>query len=75
MKCPICGADAEVIPSTIDGVTVVCPMCGEYDVARSVAASGQLQRLEPSGRGKILAMARRSAQPGVRPVITTYLLG
>jgi hypothetical protein len=38
MSCPVCGANAEQITGTIDGVSIVCPMCGEYDVASSVIA-------------------------------------
>jgi hypothetical protein len=46
MDCPICGAIAERIATTIGGVSIGCPMCGEFDVASSVIASGQLQGLE-----------------------------
>jgi hypothetical protein len=74
MNCPVCGAKAEHITSTIDGVTVVCPVCGEYDIATSVLATEQLQRLEPNKRGDALIKAKRSAQPGDRPMITTNLL-
>ena len=74
MDCPICGAIAERIRTTIDGVSIVCPMCGEFDVASSVMATGQLQRLELEQRGDVLDKARRSAEPGVRAVITPYLL-
>jgi hypothetical protein len=49
-------------------------MCGEFDVASSVIATGQLQNLEPDQRGDVLDKARRSVQPGARPVITPYLL-
>jgi hypothetical protein len=49
-------------------------MCGEYDVASAVLATGQLQKLEPEKRGDVLDKARRSAEPGARPVITPYLL-
>jgi hypothetical protein len=73
MDCPICGAIAEQIRTTID-VTIICPMCGEFDVASSVMATGQLQKLEPDQRGDVLDKARRAAQPGARPVITPYLL-
>jgi hypothetical protein len=73
MDCPICGAIAERIRTTI-GVTIICPMCGEFDVASSVMATGQLQRLELQQRGDVLDKARRSAEPGIRPVITPYLL-
>ena len=74
MNCPVCGANAEQIMSATDGVSIVCPMCGEFDVASSVMATGQLQRLEPDQRGDVLDKARRSAEPGARPVITPYLL-
>jgi|SRR6267154_4053463 predicted RNA-binding Zn-ribbon protein involved in translation (DUF1610 family) len=74
MDCPICGAIAERIRTTIDGVSIFCPMCGEFDVASSVMATGQLQRLELEQRGDVLDKARRSAEPGVRAVITPYLL-
>ena len=74
MDCPICGAIAEQIWTTIAGVTIICPMCGEFDVASSVVATGQLQKLEPDQRGDVLDKARRSAQPGARAVITPYLL-
>ena len=74
MDCPICGAIAEQIRTTIDGVSIVYPMCGEFDVASSVMATGQLRKLELEQRGDVLDKARRSAQPGARPVITPYLL-
>jgi hypothetical protein len=74
MSCPVCGANAEQITSTIDGVSIVCPMCGEYDVASSVIATEQLQRLEPEQRGNALNKAKRLAQPGARPMITTNLI-
>ena len=74
MSCPVCRANAEQITSTFDGVSIVCPMCGEFDVASSVMATGQLRKLELEQRGDVLDKARRSAQPGARPVITPYLL-
>src|SRR5260370_24672236 len=45
MDCPICGANAEQIPTTIDDVSIVCPTCGEYDVAsaRSEEHTSELQ--------------------------------
>jgi hypothetical protein len=74
MDCPICGAVAEQIQTTIPVVTIICPMCGEFDVASSVIATGQLKKLELDQRSDVLDKARRSAQPGARPVITPYLL-
>jgi hypothetical protein len=74
MDCLICGADAEQIPTEGNVVSIICPMCGEYDVSGSIIASGQLQRLRLEERGDILRRAKRSAAPGVRPMITPYLL-
>jgi predicted RNA-binding Zn-ribbon protein involved in translation (DUF1610 family) len=74
MNCPICGANAEQIETTIDGVSINCPKCGEYDIASTVIAREQLQRLDPEERSFALGMARRSAQSGARPFITTYLV-
>jgi len=74
MNCPVCGANAEQIQTASEGVSIVCPACGEYDVSRSVIATGQWQRLEPEERGDLLNKAKRSALPGARPMITPYLL-
>jgi hypothetical protein len=74
MDCPICRASAKRIATTIDGVSIACPMCGEFDVASSVLATGQLQKLTPEERGNLLEQAERSARPGARPMITPYLL-
>jgi len=74
MTCPVCGATAEKIMSTSEGVSVACLMCGEYDISSSVLATEQLQRLEPEQRAEALNKAKRCAQPGARPIVTTYLL-
>jgi hypothetical protein len=74
MDCPICGAIAERIATTIECVGIACPMCGQFDVASSVIASGQLQGLALEERADVLWRAQRSAEPGARPVITPYLL-
>ena len=74
MDCPICGANAEQIPTTIDDVSIACPTCGEYDVASTVLATGELQKFEPEQRRDVLDQAKRSAHPGARPMITDYLL-
>jgi predicted RNA-binding Zn-ribbon protein involved in translation (DUF1610 family) len=74
MDCLVCGADARQIPTTINVVSIVCPMCGAYDVSSSVIASGQLRRLTVEERADVLSKARRSALPGAHPVITPYLL-
>jgi hypothetical protein len=74
MNCHVCGATAKQVATMTDGVTIVCPTCGEYDVSSSVLATGQLQKLEPERRRGVLDHAKRAAQPGARPEITTYLL-
>jgi predicted RNA-binding Zn-ribbon protein involved in translation (DUF1610 family) len=74
MDCPICGASAQQIPIANDGLSISCPMCGEYDVARAVVATRQLQELEPEQRRDVLDKAKRSAQPGARPLISPFLL-
>jgi hypothetical protein len=73
MECPVCGTNSEEIPTPINGITLLCPTCGEYDVSSTVIATGQLQRLEPEQRREVLKKARRW-QLGKRPMITTHLL-
>jgi hypothetical protein len=74
MDCPICGAIAERVATIVDGLSIACPMCGEFDVASSVMASGQLQALALEERADVLGRAQRSAERGARPMITSYLL-
>ncbi len=74
MNCLVCGAKAELIDVTIHCVSIACPKCGEYDISGSTIATGQMEILEPEQRREALDQARRSAPPGARPVITTYLL-
>jgi hypothetical protein len=74
MNCPICGATAQQGSAATQGVAIVCPTCGEYEVSSSVLTAGQLRKLEPQQRRTVLDDAKRSAQPGTRPVITSYLL-
>jgi len=74
MNCLVCGAKAELIDVTIDGVSIACPRCGEYDVSGLTIGTGQMERLKPEQRRDVLEQAKRSAQPGDRPMITTDLL-
>ena len=74
MNCPVCCAHAEQIPTTIDGLGIICPTCGQYDVSNSVLAAEEWQRLYPDERCDLLEDAKRSAQPGTRPAITNDLL-
>ena len=71
MNCLVCGAKADLIDVAIDGVSIACPRCGEYAVSSSAIT---FEKLEPEQRRDALARAKRSAQPGSRPMITTYLL-
>ena len=36
MDCPVCGADAEQIATTIDGMSIACPTCGKYEISNAV---------------------------------------
>jgi hypothetical protein len=74
MECPVCGGVAQQIPSSAGRIGVVCWVCGEYDVESAVIASGQLRSLEPEQRRDVLDTAKRSSQPGTRPLIRPYLL-
>jgi len=74
MDCPICGAPAKDLPNAMDGKSISCSSCGDYDVAGSVYDSGKLQELEPEWRQRALGKARRWAESGKRPKITTYSL-
>jgi hypothetical protein len=74
MNCLVCGAKAELVDVTLDGVSIACPKCGEYDVSSLAIATGQMDSLEPEQRRDALNEAKRSAQPGARPVIITHLL-
>jgi hypothetical protein len=73
MNCPVCDANAEQIASTIHGMSIACPTCGEYDISSSVLAE-DWQRLEPEERCDVLDEAKRLAQPGARPMITSNLV-
>jgi hypothetical protein len=74
MDCPICGAAAEDVPNTIDGKSIRCPSCGEYEISGTAYDTGALQKLEPEQRQAALAKAKRLAQPGKRPMITSNSL-
>jgi hypothetical protein len=74
MECPICGAHAEKIATAIGSVSIACPMCGEFDIASSVMATGQLRSLKPEQLSDVFRQAQRSAEPGARPMITSYLV-
>ena len=73
MDCPVCGANAEQLPTTIDAMSIACPTCGEYDISTSVRIE-DWQRLEPQERRDVLEEAKRSAQPGARAIITADLV-
>jgi hypothetical protein len=74
MDCPVCTTNAEQITTAIDGMGIICPTCGEYDVSSSVLAAEDWQRIDQDERCDVLNDAKSSAQPGVRPTITSDLL-
>ena len=59
MDCPVCTANAEQIATAIDGMGIICPTCGEYDVSSSVLAAEDWQRLDPDERCDVLNDAKR----------------
>jgi hypothetical protein len=74
MQCPICDGLADDLPNTIDGKSIHCERCGDFDVSGSVYDAGLLQPLDPQERREALENAKRSAPHGERPMITTYSL-
>ena len=56
MQCPVCGAVAENISPSSDGLAVRCHNCGEFDVAGS--AVDDLLRLDGVGRAAALDKAK-----------------
>jgi hypothetical protein len=60
MKCFVCGANAAKIATTIDTVSIVCPVCGEYDVSSSAIATGRWKNLNRSNAA--MPWSRRSAR-------------
>jgi hypothetical protein len=74
MNCLVCGAKAQLVDVSLDGVSIACPKCGEYDVSSLAIATGQMDKLEPERRRDALKLAKRSAPPGACPVIITHLL-
>ena len=73
MNCLVCGTNAEQISITIEAVSIACPVCGEYDVSSWAIATSLMKKLEPEQRRDALHKAKRSARPGVRPMIDIYL--
>jgi rubrerythrin len=45
-ECPICGATAQQGSAATQGIAIVCPVCGEYEISTSVLTAGQLRKLE-----------------------------
>jgi hypothetical protein len=74
MDCPVCTDNAEQIATAIDGMGIICPTCGEYDISSSVLAAEDWQILDPDERCDVLGDAKRAGQPGARPTITNDLL-
>lgn len=75
IQCPICDGLAEDLPNTIDGKSVHCDRCGDFDVSGTVYDPGYLERLAPDERRQALQNAKQGARPGTRPMITTNCLG
>jgi hypothetical protein len=74
MYCPVCGIDAQEVTTTIDGMSIACTTCGEYEISNVVLATEEWQRLAPDERTDLLNEAKRSTRPGTRPMIASYSL-
>ncbi|MGY4370574.1 hypothetical protein ACVW1A_006639 [Bradyrhizobium sp. LB1.3] len=74
MHCAVCGKPAEPLPKTHDGDGFHCATCGDYVVSGTVITSRWLEGRSPTELLKALENAKRQAQPGKLPVITTYSL-
>jgi hypothetical protein len=73
MVCPICeSTDAHEGPKLIDGETIKCPNCGDYRITGTVIGEIALGRYTHEMRREALAMAKRSAAPGILPVVNAY---
>jgi hypothetical protein len=69
MQCLICtGAARDATPAGFDGIVVLCPTCGDYEVADS--ALKRFRNASVAERDAALRKAR-SFQTGIRPTITT----
>jgi len=75
IQCPICDGLAEELPNTIDGKSIHCERCGDFNVSGTVYDPGFLERLDPEERRQALENAKRAASQGKRPMITTNCLG
>jgi hypothetical protein len=72
MECPICGAIAD--RAAIDRLSALSPMCGESMSPPRSLIVVRAARSCTTERANILEMARRSAEPDRRPMVTPYLL-
>jgi hypothetical protein len=75
IQCPICDGLAEDLPNTIDGKSIHCERCDDFDVSGTVYDPGYLERLDPEERRQALENAKLAAPQGKRPMITTTCLG
>lgn len=68
MQCCACGAVAQdKTPGDFDGVVIVCPRCGEYEISGTVLNT--VLRLSLPECLDVLTKAKRLAQAGQRPII------
>ena len=68
MKCPICAGPArDITTAGFDGISVRCPVDGDFDVKTGFAL--KLQELSPAKRHYLLNDAILAARPGSRPLL------
>jgi hypothetical protein len=61
----------DITVPTFDGKTFRCIRCGDFDVSGTVLSGDLLAQYDRQSRVDILDRAKRTAQPGKRPMITT----
>jgi hypothetical protein len=71
MNCPICGNHADPLPKTFDSEGFQCKACGDYGISDTLLKTGW-ESLGQSQRRQALESAKRQAEPGKLPKITTY---
>ncbi len=73
-KCPICDLPAKNVSAPdLDGIAVRCLKCGDYEISGTVIGA-VLRMDDQDGRSDVLEKAKRFAQAGVRPAITSRCL-
>jgi hypothetical protein len=72
MNCAICENPVEQLAKTFDGEGFRCVTCGEYGISGTLLGSERWEALGSGQRHQALASAKKQAEPGKLPKITSY---